>query len=477
VERVLAESLHLLLERHLDRPAPADLALWSLRGLGVIDPRFEPQRRGAELRLTIEDRPIASTPIAPLAQREPVAAAAALATTLGAFYEAGWRASPTLRRAGVERVIASGFEEVFNHLDPYSRYVTPAEARAARERRVGQVGLGLRVAVQGDALAVVSVAPGGPAALAGIRTGDRLLAVEDRPLGPRDPGLAASLLEGPDGTSVRLKLLRAGRTRDVTLLRESVPPLTVTAERRDEILWVRLSGFSALTERQLTAVLVDGFAERPPRGVVLDLRANRGGLLTQAVAVADAFLTEGEVARTQGRHPDASRRYEASGRDLAQGRPVVVLVDGRTASAAEIVAMALSERRRAAVVGSATQGKGLIQLIAPLPNEGEIMVTWSQVLAPSGWPLHGLGVLPVVCTSLGPEVMAAGLTGLGAGMAPMAATLDRRRAARTPVPAAEAAALRGACPPAEGRAADLVAARALIEDPPAYAAALATMAR
>jgi carboxyl-terminal processing protease len=256
-----------------------------------------------------------------------------------------------------------------------------------------------------------------------------------------------------------------------------MPPLTVTAERRDEILWVRLSGFSALTERQLTAVLVDGFAERPPRGVVLDLRANRGGLLTQAVAVADAFLTEGEVARTQGRHPDAARRYEASGRDLAQGRPVVVLVDGRTASAAEIVAMALSERRRAAVVGSATQGKGLIQLIAPLPNEAEIMLTWSQVLAPSGWPLHGLGVLPVVCTSLGPEVMAAGLTGLGAGLAPMAASLDRKRAARTPVSAAEATALRGACPPAEGRTADLAAARALIENPAAYAAALATMAR
>ena len=474
---MLAESLQLLLERHLDRPAPADLALWSLRGLGVIDPRLEPLRRGTELRLTVEDQPIAATPMAAFVPREPAVAAAALATALGAFYEAGWRASPTLRRAGVERLIASGFEEVFNHLDPYSRYVTPAEARTARERRVGQVGLGLRIAVQRDGLAVVSVAPGGPAALAGIRIGDRLLAVEDRPLGPRDPGLAASLLEGPDGTSVRLTLLRAGRRREVTLLRELVPPPTVKAERRDGILWVRLSGFSALTERQLTAVLVDGFAERPPRGVVLDLRANRGGLLTQAVAVADAFLVEGEVARTQGRHPDAARRYEASGRDLAQGRPVVVLVDGRTASAAEIVAMALSERRRAAVVGSATQGKGLIQLIAPLPNDAEIMLTWSQVLAPSGWPLHGLGVLPVVCTSLGPDVLAAGLTGLGSGLAPMGSALRQQRAARPPLGAADAAALRGACPPAEGRSADLAAAQALIENPRAYAAALATVGR
>ena len=466
---MLAEALRLVIDRHLDRPAPADLALWSLRGLGALDPRLEAQRRGPELRLSFEDRALAAAPLAPLAGRDP---SAALAGLLGAFYEAAWRTSPALRRAGMERLIASGFEEVFNHLDPYSRYVTAAEARAGRERRVGQSGLGLRIAVQGDGLAVVAVTPGGPAAQAGIRTGERLLAVEGRPVGSRDPGLAAALLEGPEGTVVRLTLMRAGRARDVTLLREVVVPETVASDRRDDILWLRLSGFSALTERELTAALVDGFAERPPRGVVLDLRATRGGLLAQAVAVADAFLADGEVARTEGRHPDAVRRYEAGGRDLAQGRPVVVLVDGRTASAAEIVAMALAERRRAAVVGSATQGKGLIQLVAGLPNDAEILVTWSQVLAPSGWPLQGLGVLPAVCTSLGPALLATGLAELAAGRAPMAAALSLQRAARAPLPAADVAALRGACPPAEGRAADAAAARALIENPAAYAAAV-----
>jgi carboxyl-terminal processing protease len=105
------------------------------------------------------------------------------------------------------------------------------------------------------------------------------------------------------------------------------------------------------------------------------------------------------------------------------------------------------------------------------------MLTWSQVLAPSGWPLHGLGVLPVVCTSLGPDVLAAGLTGLGSGLAPMGSALRQQRAARPPLGAADAAALRGACPPAEGRSADLAAAQALIENPRAYAAALATVGR
>jgi carboxyl-terminal processing protease len=472
-EQVVGESMRLVLERHLERAVPVDLTLWSLRGLAALDPRLDAVRTGGEIRLMLESRVLASTPIAPLvAARDPAAGAGAIAAALGPLYDAAWRASGPLRRAGSERLLSSGFEELFNHLDPYSRYVTPSEARAARERRVGQSGLGLRVAVRGEGLAVSAVTPGGPAAQAGIRLGDRLLAVDGRPLDGREPDLAAALLEGPEGSSVTLTLSRGGRRRDVTLERELVVAETVFAERRDDILWLRVSGFTVLTERRLTAVLVDGFANRPPRGVVLDLRGNRGGLLGQAVAVADVFLGDGEVARTEGRHPDAIRRYAAGGRDLADGRPLVVLVDGRTASAAEIVAMALAERGRGVVVGSATTGKGLIQLVAPLPNEAEILITWSQVVAPAGWPIQGLGVLPALCTSLGPEALATGLARLAAGEAPMAAALARQRAARPPVQPAEVTALRGACPPAEGRPADFSAARTLIEQPRAYAAAL-----
>lgn len=469
---MLAESLRLVLERHIERAQPADIALWSLRGLGALDQRLEPAMLEAELRLLLDGRQLSALPVARLAARDAPATAAALGAALGGFYEAAWGASPALRRAGSERVIASGFDELFNHLDPYSRYVSAAEARQARERRVGQSGLGLRIGVRRDTLSVVAVTPGGPADEAGIRIGDRLVAVDGRRLGPRDPGLAAALLEGPEGSEVTLRLARGRRERDVTLVREVVVPETVTAERRDNILFLRVSGFSVLTDRRITAVLVDAFDERPPRGVVLDLRGNRGGLLGQAVAVADAFLVAGEVARTEGRHPEAARRYEAGGQDLAQGRPVVVLVDGRTASAAEIVAMGLAERGRAVVVGSATMGKGLIQLVGPLPNGAEILVTWSQVVAPSGWPVQGLGVLPAVCTSLGPDSLAAALAGLGRGEIAMAPVLARIRGLRPPVPPAEVAALRGACPPAEGRAADIAAARALIERPSAYLAAL-----
>jgi carboxyl-terminal processing protease len=470
---VLRPSHALILERHLDDASPTNLVLWSLRGLAVLDPRLNAEIRTDRILLMNDDRVLATAALAPLLQPAPPdRRGAAVASVLEAFYAAAWRASPPLRRAGAERLLASGFDELFNHLDPYSRYVTAEEARGLRERRVGQSGLGLRVAAQRNALAIVAVTPDGPAALAGIRVGDRLLAVEDRALGPRDPGLAARLLEGPEGSEVTLTLSRGGRRRVVTLVREVVVPETVTAERRSEILFVQLTGFSAITDRRLTQVLRDDFAERPPRGVVLDLRGNRGGLLSQAVAVADAFLVSGVVMRTEGRHPDANRRYVAGGQDLAEGRPVVVLVDGRTASSAEIVAAALAGAGRAAVVGSATQGKGLIQVVAQLPNDAELMVTWSRVLAPAGWPIQGLGVLPVLCTSLGPETMAMGLAQLRSGEAPMAVPLARQRAARAPVLASEVAALRNACPPAEGREDDLVAARALIETPAAYGRAV-----
>ncbi|PWS36501.1 peptidase S41 [Falsiroseomonas bella] len=473
---MIAEAMRLVLERHLEGAAIPDLALWSLRGLGVLDPRFDVVQHDGQLRVTVEDKPLAAFPLARLAAAAtPEAAGTALGELLAETYEAAWRVSPVLRRAGADRVIASGFDEVFNHLDPYSRYVTAAEARISRERRVGQSGLGLRIAVRGNGLRVVAVTQGGPAAEEGVRVGDRLLAVDGRRLSAAEPERAAALLEGPEGSAVTLTLARGTRRFGVTLVRELVVPETVSVERRDDILWISVSGFSSQTEDRIIATLVEGFDDRPPRGVVLDLRGNRGGLLTQAVAVADAFLTSGEVARTEGRHPDAARRYVAGGRDLAQGRPVVVLVDGRTASAAEIVAMALAARHRAVIVGSATTGKGLIQLVAPLANEAELLITWSQVVSPSGWPVQGLGVLPELCTSLGPEALAAGLAELAAGRPPMAAALARQRAARPPVLPSEVVALRGACPPAEGRPADLAAARALIDSPRAYETALRSL--
>ncbi len=158
--------------------------------------------------------------------------------------------------------------------------------------------------------------------------------------------------------------------------------------------------------------------------------------------------------------------------ELAQGMPVIVVIDGRTASAAEVLAAALTDRGRAVAVGSTTLGKGLVQTIDPLPDGGELFVTWSRVLAPRGWPLQGLGVLPQVCTSLGEVALQRQLATLAEGQQPMQHDIDAHRSARAPLTPTQILAIRNACPAAEGREADLATAKALIDNPAAYAAAL-----
>ncbi len=483
---MLSVALGAVLERHIEGASPASLALWSLRGLEVLEPLLSPEVRGGGDALVLgagpERPPLAVRALPALPPgTAPEAAAPPLAAILAAMFEAAWRSSPPLRRAGPERMLRSAFEELFDHLDPHSRYLTPEEAWAARVRRVGQAGLGLRLGAGrgGREVVVAALSPNGPAAAAGVRFGDRVLAVDGVPVSARDLGFAATLLEGPADTEVELRFERSGRRRTVLLRRLLAPSVSVRSEARDGVLWLRVEAFTGSTDGRLASALRAGAepgtaAAAAARGVVLDLRGNRGGLLGQAVAVAGAFLPGGTLARTTGRHPDAARVWEANGPDLSEGLPLVVLVDGRSASAAEIVAAALGDRGRAVVVGSATTGKGLIQAVVPLPNGGELLVTWSQVLGPGGWPIHGIGVIPAVCTSLGAEALARDLALLRQGEPPSGAGIARLRASRPPPPleTAEIAALRASCPPAEGREADEAVARALLDSPTAYATAL-----
>nr|WP_232476875.1 S41 family peptidase [Roseomonas sp. KE0001] len=370
-------------------------------------------------------------------------------------------------------MLQAGFDEIFNHLDPYSRYIDAEEAEAARQRRVGQSGLGFRLAAgQRGALVIAVLNPGSIAAQGGVREGDVLLAIDGVPVSSRRISQAAELLEGPSGSSVELTLRRGRQQLTLVLQRDSQGGQALRAEWSEGILWLHLRAFSTMTTEWIIEALNSAFSgPTPPRGVVLDLRGNRGGLLGQAMTVSDAFLTQGVIAQSAGRHPEARRVWEAGGHDLARGRPVVVLVDGRTASSAEIVAAALSDRARAVVVGSATLGKGLIQIVYPLANGAEVLVSWSRVLAPLGWPVQGLGIIPAVCTSLGADSLRGALQALSQGTSPMAPVLQRLRQARAPVPASEVAALRAQCPPAEGRPWDQEAARYLIDHPAAYQAA------
>ncbi len=478
---VIETALTVLQPRTLEPHSARQLAVWGLNGITAIDPGLTVETSGAAgapVRL--------STPQATLFTQAPPAAddSAGWARLAVGVAAAAWNGSPAIRSAGQQAVIQSFFDELFNHLDPYSRYVAPAPADTERAARTGgTAGAGLTLARVGRSIVVSAVNANGPAWSAGIVVGMRLLSVDGRSVRGQEADAASAALLGEPGSTVTLVLEPpSGRpAASYALLRAAVPPETVFAFSNGNIVVVRVTGFSTDTAQEMSQFLdqaTRGRAGGASRlaGLIFDLRGNRGGLLQQAVTSVALVLDHGVAMTAQGRDPQANHVWAVQGGDLTDGVPIVVLVDGRTASAAEIMAAALADHRRAVVVGSATLGKGLVQTIAQLPDGGELFVTWSRVLAPLGWPLQGLGVMPQVCTSLGQARLDAQLQDLAAG------TLDNRqavletRAARSPLPVARILELRAACPAAIGSDADLDAARTLLDTPGAYRAALVPQA-
>ncbi|MGI3777047.1 MAG: S41 family peptidase [Janthinobacterium lividum] len=482
--QVIGTALAFIAPRSLDPTTVPGLAAWGLQGLATLDPSLRLRVGGGVIRLDLA--PAATAPGGGAdAAAEPAGFARPFppdvdASAWGAASAAAmrwaWDRSATLRAAGGEALLQGYFDEIFSHLDPYSRYVPPDRAEHVRDRLAGQVGVGVELARLGANLVLATVAANGPAAQAGLRAGDRLLAVDGVPTRGAPVAAVAASLVGEEDSEVRLRVAgphEAART--LALRRAVVPPETVFAERRPGasgvLLSLRITAFTADTAQRLSQELEAGLDSRVT-GLVIDLRGDRGGLLRQAVTAVALLLDQGVVATTVGRDPEASRVWRVQGGDLANRLPIVVLVDGRTASAAEIMAAGLADQRRAVVVGSATTGKGVVQTLTELPDGGEIFVTWSRVLAPRGWPLQGLGVLPQLCTSLGAETTARQLRSLAAGTQELAPALQAWRAARAPLDAHAVAEMRGACPAAEGRDRDFDTARALLGHPGAYAAAL-----
>jgi len=467
---VFSAALAFTAPRTIEAVTIPQLTLWGLRGVTAFDTGLTVQLRDGAIALDVGGK----------AQFQRGAPALPTADVWGAaaadVFAAAWDASPAVQEAGTQGLIAGFFDEVFNHLDPYSRYVAPEAADVDRARRSGESGIGVQVARRGG-IVITEVNADGPAAEAGVMGGDRLLAIDGQPVRADAPAAVMARLSGAEGSSVSLTLRgRDGRTRQVEVERAVIPPETVFPQRAGATLVLRISSFRDYTAQQLARELDAAFngtalPARRPRGLILDLRGNRGGVLRQAVAAADLLLDSGMIAVTEGRNPDAFHRWAATSGDMTAGVPIVVLVDGRSASAAEILTAALADNGRAVVVGSSTLGKGLVQTIGRLPDGGELFVTWSRVIAPRGWPIQGLGVLPQVCTSLGPDGLAQQLASLERGTQQLGAALDRHRSARVPVAAAAILDQRTVCPAGEARDGDMLAARYLLEHPAAYAAA------
>jgi carboxyl-terminal processing protease len=279
--------------------------------------------------------------------------------------------------------------------DRFSNYFDPSSYRKFKQQTDGEVsGVGLAVTQDRRGLRVQEVFAGSPAKRAGIRAGDIVLAVDGRSLRGRSSSFSTALIQGRPGTRVRLTLMHHGHRRSerITRARVSVPVVSSRMRSADghRVLQVALAGFTSGAHGELRAAIDRGL-RRGARGVVLDLRGNGGGLLTESVLVSSIFIPDGPIVSTRGR---ARPRvvYDAKGSSIPRRVPVVVLVDRGTASAAEIVTGALQDRKRARVVGTRTFGKGVFQEIEQLSNGGALDITVGEYFLPSGRNLGGGGV-------------------------------------------------------------------------------------
>jgi carboxyl-terminal processing protease len=466
--RVFAAALGFAAPRTLDPVTAQQLSLWGLHGITALDPTLAADLHGTRLQLSADARVLFDRLAPPPDDALRWGAAAA------ELEAAAYAQSARLRAAGTQGLIQTFFDEMFNHLDPYSRYEPPTPAEAERTKLSVDAGAGLGLVLRDHAVTVGDVVPDGPGQQAGARVGDRILAIDGRTVRGRSLDRTRLRLTGLEGSVVTLRVRGLdGLVRTLRLTLADIPPETVFSEREGNLLVIRIASFTSNTAERLSEAIEAGLAAAPPpAAIVVDLRGNRGGLLRQAVTSVALLADHGIIASTAGRAPEATHDWRIDGGDLTHGLPVIVLVDGRSASAAEIMAAALADLGRGVVVGSATLGKGLVQTITRLPDGGELYVTWSRVLAPRGWPIQALGVIPQLCTSEGGPKAAQSWADLAAGRQDMQAPLAASRSARAPLPTARALEIRAACPAAEGGEDDLQAAHFLADHATAYRTAL-----
>ena len=400
-------------EKYIDSVSVEDIAIEGIRGLGAIDPDLtvtrvlvqneqppgkEPANNtGAVVILHAGGEELIRLPAPPPGD---VNGWAALTSKISVTAR---KASSEFQSADMEAVYEAVFDGVLSNLDIFSRYAGAEMAQRNRSKRDGFGGIGIRYRTRNGLPVLSDVLPKTPAARAGLRKGDRLTLIDGVAVKGLGRKKVSQMLRGPTHTEVVLTFIRPDEhsPRTVTIKREHIFPITIAEKTSGGIVTLTVSSFNRDTARSLSEKLKNARTALggAMKGLVLDLRGNPGGLLKQSVKVADLLLTQGQIISTQGRHADSIHHYEAGGRDLAFGLPVVVLVDGKSASAAEIVAAALQDRNRAVVIGTASFGKGSVQTVLRLPNDGEITLTWSRLVAPSGYMFHGLGIRPSICTS------------------------------------------------------------------------------
>jgi carboxyl-terminal processing protease len=298
-------------------------------------------------------------------------------------------------------------------LDPHSRFLDASEYEEIRISTSGTyTGVGLQLQSSDGRVGVVAPIEGTPAARAGIQAGDAVLTIDGRPLDHSNVSQAILRMRGPAGSHVRLTVAREGQKEPLAfdLQRSPVDVHSVDSRLLEAgYAYLHISQFSETTAKDLRSNLarMNRATAGGLRGLILDLRDNPGGVLEAAVDVADSFLDQGLIVAASGRTHDATFRHEAAPGDLLSGAPIVVLVNGGSASASEIVAGALQDNRRATIIGTRTFGKGSVQTVMPLSGGRAIKLTTSRYYTPSGVSIQGLGITPDV--DLGADAAANGV--------------------------------------------------------------------
>jgi carboxyl-terminal processing protease len=300
-----------------------------------------------------------------------------------------------------EKLIQSAISGMLSSLDPHSNFMAAEEFDTMRIQTRGEFGgLGIEVTQENGFVKVVTPIDDTPAEKAGIQSGDFITQVDGEAMLGMSLNDAVDLMRGPIGSEIVLTIVREGTEEpfDVTIIRDQIKVKAARVRIEGDAIVMRVSGFTEQTYKNME----EGIAKQIEKaggidkvsGFILDLRNNPGGLLTQAVSVSDAFLEKGEIVSTRGRNVQDSDRRNAKPGDLTQGKPIVVLINGGSASASEIVAGALQDHHRAVIIGTRSFGKGSVQTIMPLQSGSGIKITTARYYTPSGRSIQALGISP-----------------------------------------------------------------------------------
>ncbi|MFC7053382.1 S41 family peptidase [Hansschlegelia quercus] len=299
------------------------------------------------------------------------------------------------------KLVESAINGMLSSLDPHSSYMDAKAYKEMRTNTDGEFGgLGIKVEMFENNIRVQGAIDDTPASRAGIRAKDLITKLDGQAIEGLTLEQAVEKMRGAIGTPITLTIVREGADKplEVKLVRDKIRLDSVKWEVvTDDIGYIRLSQFNAQTFEMMSKG-IDQIQDKVPadrlKGFVIDLRNNPGGLLDQAIAVSDAFLERGEIVSTRGRNPDESQRVNARPGDLIKGKPVIVLINGGSASASEIVAGALQDQKRATILGTRSFGKGSVQTIVPLGSNGAIRLTTARYYTPSGKSIQAKGIVP-----------------------------------------------------------------------------------